>query len=72
MMPLIFRDNKVYLPVVRDNHLKLVEVNLGHASGYTVEVSGDLRQGELVAINVGQAARDSEPVQPVSANDNKS
>jgi len=32
-----------------------------------VEVSGDLRQGELVAMNVGRAARDGESVQPVSA-----
>jgi membrane fusion protein (multidrug efflux system) len=69
---LVFRDNKVYLPLVRGNHLKLVEVALGHDNGYEVEVMGDLRAGEMVAINVGQAARDGEPVQPVSASQGKS
>ena len=69
---LVFRDNKVYLPVVRDNHLKMVEVTLGHDNGYELEVSGDLRPGEMVALNVGQAARDGEPVQPVEASQSKS
>ena len=64
---LVFRDNNVYLPVVRDNRLKLVEVTLGHDNGYRVEVNGDLLPGEMVAINVGQAARDGEAVQPVAA-----
>jgi membrane fusion protein (multidrug efflux system) len=62
---LVFRDNKVYLPVVRNAHLNLVEVTLGHDNGYTVEITGNVREGELVAINVGEAARDGEPVQPV-------
>jgi membrane fusion protein, multidrug efflux system len=65
---LVFRNNKIYLPVVRENHLKLVEVTLGHDDGYTVEVSGDLRAGEQIAVNVGEAARDGEPVQPVEGN----
>jgi membrane fusion protein, multidrug efflux system len=69
---LVFRDNKAYLPVVRDNHLKMVEVALGHDNGYQLEVSGDLRPGEMVALNVGQAARDGEPVQPVEASQGKS
>ena len=69
---LVFRNDKIYLPVVRDNHLRLIEVKLGHDTGYTVEVSGDLRQGEQIAVNVGQAARDGEPVQPVQNNTNKS
>ncbi len=69
---LIFRNDKIYLPVVRDNHLKLVEVTLGYDDGYTCEVSGDLRPGEQIAVNVGEAARDGEPVQPVESNPNKS
>ncbi len=69
---LIFRNDKIYLPVVRDNHLKLVEVTLGHDDGYTCEVSGDLRPGEQIAVNVGEAARDGEPVQPVESNPSKS
>jgi membrane fusion protein (multidrug efflux system) len=64
---IIFRDNEVFLPVVRDNHLSLVKVTLGHDNGYRVEVTGDFRVGELVAMNVGQAAHDGEPVQPVVA-----
>jgi len=66
---LIFRDNNVYLPVVRDERLSLVEVTIGHDNGYRVEVSGDLLAGEMIAINVGQAARDGEPVQPVAASE---
>ncbi len=69
---LIFRNDKVYVPVVRDNHLKLVEVTLGHDSGYTCEVNGDLRAGEKIAVNVGEAARDGEPVQPVENSPSKS
>ena len=69
---LIFRNDKVYLPVVRDNHLKLVEVTLGHDSGYVCEVNGDLRAGEKIAVNVGEAARDGEPVQPVENSPSKS
>jgi membrane fusion protein (multidrug efflux system) len=69
---IVFRDNKAYLPIVRNNHLNLVEVTLGHDDGYRVEVTGDLRVGEMVAMNVGQAARDGEPVQPVAASQNKS
>src|SRR5689334_12347163 len=63
---LIFRDDKVYLPVVRDSRLELIAVSLGHDTGYTVEVSGDgLRPGDLVAMNVGEAAHNGELVQPV-------
>jgi len=69
---LVFRDNSIYLPVVRDNRLKLVEVTLGHDDGYTVEVAGDLQPNEQVAINVGQAAQDGEAVQPVASNQSKS
>ena len=69
---LVFRDDKIYLPIVRNNHLNLVEVTLGHDDGYKVEVSGDFQRGELIAINVGQAAREGEPVQPVVATQSKS
>ena len=69
---IVFRDNKSYLPVVRNNHLNLVEVTLGHDNGYRVEVTGALRAGDMVAMNVGQAARDGEPVQPVVASPSKS
>jgi len=58
--------------VVRDNHLKLVEVTLGHDDGYVCEVNGDLRPGERIAVNVGEAAHDGEPVQPVENSPSKS
>ena len=69
---LVFRNDKTYLPVVRDNHLKLVEVTLGHDDGYNVEVNGDLHAGDKLAVNVGEAARDGEPVQPVENSPSKS
>jgi RND family efflux transporter MFP subunit len=65
---LIFRNDKIYLPIVRDGRLSLVAVSVGHDDGYTVEVSGDgLRAGDLVAMNVGEAAHNGELVQPVEA-----
>ena len=65
----IFRDDKVFLPIVRSNRLNLIAVHLGRDDGYTVEVSGDnLRSGDLVAMSVGEGAHDGEPVQPVQSN----
>ncbi len=61
----LFRDNKTYLPLVRSKHLHLVEVTLGRDDGYRVEVSGEVQGGDLVAMNVGQAAHEGETVQPV-------
>ena len=69
---LVFRNDKVYVPVVRQNRLTLVEVTLGHDNGYVVEANGDLRPGEQVAMNVGEAARDGELVQPVTASPSES
>jgi membrane fusion protein, multidrug efflux system len=62
---LIFRDDKVYVPVVRANRLHLEEIKLGHDDGISVVVSGDIHDGDLVAMNVGQSASDGETVQPV-------
>jgi membrane fusion protein, multidrug efflux system len=62
---LIYRNDKAYLPLVRGNHITLAEVALSHDDGYRVQVTGDVRAGDLVAMNVGQAARDGELVQPV-------
>jgi RND family efflux transporter MFP subunit len=64
---LIFRNNKVYVPVVRDNRLHLTEVKLGYDNGVAVEVTSGVSYSDLIALNVGQAARDGEPVQPVHA-----
>jgi RND family efflux transporter MFP subunit len=69
---LIFKNDKIYLPVVRDNRLHLAEVHLGHDNGIDVVVSGDIHDGDLVAMSVGQAVSDGAPVQPVSSNSNES
>lgn len=62
---LVFRDGKVYVPVVRNNQLHLAEVTLGYDNGQTVEVLSGINPSDKVAVNVGQAARDGENVQPV-------
>jgi len=64
---LIFRSGKVYVPVVHDNRLALSEVSLGYDDGRTVEVTAGVGENDLVAINVGQAVRDGQVVQPISA-----
>jgi len=70
---LVFKDDKVYLPIVRrENRLHLAEVDLGHDDGIDVVVSGDVRDGDLVAMSVGQAVSDGEAVQPVRQNPGKS
>ena len=62
---LVFRDGKVYVPVVRNNQLHLAEVTLGYDNGQTVEVLSGINPTDKVAVNVGQAAHDGENVQPV-------
>jgi RND family efflux transporter MFP subunit len=62
---LIFRDGKVYVPLVRNNRLRLVEVSLGYDNGMTVEITKGVTHNDLVAVNVGQSARDGEAVRPV-------
>jgi hypothetical protein len=69
---LVFKDDKVYLPVVRDNRLHLAQVHLGYDDGIDVVVSGDVRDGDLVAMSIGQAVSDGEPVQPVTSSSGKS
>jgi len=62
---LVFRDGKVYVPVVRNNQLHLAEVTLGYDNGQTVEVLSGINSNDKIAVNVGQAAHDGENVQPV-------
>jgi membrane fusion protein, multidrug efflux system len=62
---LVFRDGKVYVPVVRNNQLHLAEVVLGYDNGQMVEVTSGINPNDKIAVNVGQAARDGENVQPV-------
>ena len=66
---LIFRNNKIYVPIVRANRLHLVEVGLGFDNGVAVEIaSGEVSDNDLVALNVGQAARDGQVVRPIPEN----
>ncbi len=62
---LVFRDGKTYVPVVRNKQLHLAEVTLGYDNGQTVEILSGVNPTDKVAVNVGQAARDGENVQPV-------
>jgi membrane fusion protein, multidrug efflux system len=62
---LVFRDGKVYVPIVRGGRLHLSEVSLGYDDGQTVQITRGLGGDEMVAMNVGQSAREGEPVQPV-------
>ena len=62
---LVFRDGKVYVPVVRNNQLHLAEVTLGYDNGQLVEVTTGINPSDKVAVNVGQAAHNGETVQPV-------
>lgn len=62
---LIFRDGKVFVPVVKDNVLHLTQVKLGYDNGIAVEVAAGIEPDAIVALNVGQSAHDGERVQPV-------
>jgi RND family efflux transporter MFP subunit len=59
---LIFRGGKTWVPVVDGDTLRVVEVALGYDDGRTSEVVSGLTGDELVALNVGQTAKDGENV----------
>ena len=62
---LVFMHGKTYVPVVRQDHLRLVEVTLGYDDGENVEILSGLRADDVVALNMGQAIQDGQPVRPV-------
>jgi membrane fusion protein, multidrug efflux system len=64
---LVFRNGKSFVPVVRNNRLRLAEVTLGYDNGINVEIMRGISGEDMVAINVGQSARDGEPVRPITA-----
>lgn len=64
---LIFRDGKTYVPIVRDNRLTLSPVTLGYDDGISVQITNGVAPNDVIALNVGQAARDGERVQPIAA-----
>jgi membrane fusion protein, multidrug efflux system len=62
---LIFRDGKPFVPIVRNRHLRLAPVSLGYDDGVNVEITQGISEHDVVAVNVGQSARDGEPVRPI-------
>jgi RND family efflux transporter MFP subunit len=64
---LIFNNEDVFVPVVRDNRIHLVKVELGLDDGIHCEVIRGLEGDETVALGMGQTARDGELIQPVIA-----
>ncbi len=68
---LIFRDGRPFVPLVRNDHLKLAEVALGYDDGVNIQITKGVEAGDMVAINVGQAARDGAPVRPMTAEESR-
>ena len=64
---LIFNNEDVLVPVVRDNRIHLVKVELGLDDGINCEVIRGLEGDETIALGMGQTAHEGELVQPVSS-----
>jgi len=64
---LIFRDGKPYVPIVRNGRLKLASVTLGYDDGIDIQITDGIASDDMVALNVGQSARDGDPVRPITA-----
>jgi RND family efflux transporter MFP subunit len=64
---LIFMGDQVYIPIVRDNRIHLVNVKLGFDDGLTCEISRGLKGDETVALGLGQAANEGEIIRPLMA-----
>ena len=62
---LIFRDGKVFVPLVRNSMVHLAPVTLGFDNGYAVEATSGIAMDDLIALNLGQSATEGERVQPV-------
>jgi len=55
------------VPIVRNKHIKVAQVKLGYDDGVNVQIMHGVASDDLVAVNVGQTARDGEPARPVIA-----
>jgi hypothetical protein len=42
-------------------------VTLGYDNGVSVQISDGIANDDMVALNVGQTARDGDPVRPITA-----
>jgi RND family efflux transporter MFP subunit len=67
---LIFNNEDVLVPVVRDSRIHLVKVELGLDDGINCEVLSGLEGDETIALGMGQTAHDGELVQPVTSQKN--
>lgn len=64
---LIFSGQRVYVPIVRDNRIHLVNVKLGLDDGINCEITRGLKGNETVALGLGQAAVEGELIRPLIA-----
>jgi membrane fusion protein (multidrug efflux system) len=67
---LIFDNENVMVPVVRNNRIHLAKVELGLDDGIYCEVTRGLNGDETIALGMGQTAREGELVEPVIAQKN--
>jgi RND family efflux transporter MFP subunit len=67
---LIFNGERVYIPIVRDRKIHLVDVRLGLDDGINCEVTRGLKGDEIVALGLGQAATEGELIRPLMAKGN--
>lgn len=67
---LIFSNESVLVPIVRDNRIHLVKVELGLDDGINCEVVRGLEGDETIALGMGQTAHDGQLVKPVPAKQN--
>ena len=64
---LIFNGERVYVPIVQDNRIHLVDVRLGLDNGINCEITRGLKGDEIVALGLGQAAVERELIRPLMA-----
>ncbi len=62
---LIFREGKVFVPLVRNSEIHLAPVALGFDNGYSVEATSGIAMDDLIALNLGQSPSEGEKVQTV-------
>jgi len=67
---LIFSGERVYVPIVQDNRIHLVDVKLGLDDGINCEIIRGMKGNETIALGLGQAATEGELIRPLMATRN--
>ncbi len=62
---LIFNGDKTFVPIVNGNRIHLEQVTLGFDDGLKCQIVEGLHGNEMVALNLGQTAREGEVVRPM-------